>query len=99
MGEHHPFLGREIAQHERQFSEHTAQIIDEEVAKILHTAEDRAKRTIQQHQDKLNALADALIERETLDESEIREIIGPSVNKSKDRGVTVGPAQVASVRE
>jgi cell division protease FtsH len=99
MGEPHPFLGREIAQHERQFSEHTAQVIDEEVAKILHTAEDRAKRTIQQHQDKLNALADALIERETLDEVEIREIFGPSVNKSKERGVTVGPAQVASVRE
>jgi cell division protease FtsH len=99
MGETHPFLGREIAQHERQFSEHTAQVIDEEVAKILHTAEDRAKRTVQQHQDKLNALADALIDRETLDEDDIRDIFGPSVNQSKERGVTVGPAQVASVRE
>jgi cell division protease FtsH len=95
--EDHPFLGREIAQHERQFSEHTAQVIDEEVAKILHTAEDRAKRTIQQHQDKLNALAEALLERETLDEDEIRKIFGPSVNESKVHGVTVGPAQVAAV--
>jgi cell division protease FtsH len=97
MGEDHPFLGREIAQHERQFSEHTAQVIDEEVAKILHTAEDRAKRTIGQHQDKLNALADALMERETLDEDELREIFGPSVNQSKHHAVTVGPAQVAAV--
>src|SRR5262249_5420176 len=32
--EDHPFLGREIAQHERQYSEHTAQVIDEEVIKI-----------------------------------------------------------------
>ena len=53
ISEDHPFLGREIAQHERQFSEHTAQVIDEEVAKILHAAEDRAKRTFQQHADKL----------------------------------------------
>jgi cell division protease FtsH len=99
MGEDHPFLGREIAQHERQFSEHTAQIIDEEVAKILHTAEDRAKRTIQQHQDKLNGLAEALLDRETLDEDEIRDIFGPSVNEAKEHGVTVGPAQVATVRK
>jgi cell division protease FtsH len=94
--EDHPFLGREIAQHERQFSEHTAQVIDEEVTKLLHTAEDRAKRTVQQHQSKLNALAEALLERETLDEDEIRDIFGPSVNESKERGVTVGPAQVAT---
>jgi cell division protease FtsH len=99
ISEENPFLGREIAQHERQFSEHTAQVIDEEVAKILHTAEDRAKRTIQQHLAKLNTLAEALLERETLDEEEIRDILGPSVNESKDRGVTVGPAQVATVRK
>jgi cell division protease FtsH len=98
-GEDHPFLGREIAQHERQFSEHTAQVIDEEVEKILHAAEDLAKRTLQQHTAKLTALADALLEREVIDDSEIAELIGPSVNESRERSVTVGPAQVASVRE
>jgi cell division protease FtsH len=99
MGEDHPFLGREIAQHERQFSEHTAQVIDQEVEKILHTAEDRAKRTLQQNADKLTTLAEALLEREVIDDSEIAELIGPSVNESRERSVTVGPAQVASVRE
>jgi cell division protease FtsH len=99
VSEDHPFLGREIAQHERQFSEHTAQVIDEEVARILHTAEDLAKRTLQQNIGKLNTLAGALLERETLDEEEITDLIGPSVNETKERSVTVGPAQVASVRE
>jgi cell division protease FtsH len=99
VSEENPFLGREIAQHERQFSEHTAQVIDEEVAKILHTAEDFAKRTLQQHVGKLNSLAEKLLERETLDEVEIRELIGPSVNETERRGVTIGPAQVASVGE
>jgi cell division protease FtsH len=99
ISEDHPFLGREIAQHERQFSEHTAQVIDEEVTKILHAAEDRAKRTIQQHLDKLTSLAEALLERETLDENEIRDILGPSVYDSTARIVPAGPARVASVRE
>ena len=90
IGEDHPFLGREIAQHERQFSEHTAQVIDEEVDKILHAAEDLAKRTLQQHADKLTTLAEALLEREVLDESEIAELIGPSVNESRERSVTSG---------
>ena len=97
--EDHPFLGRDIAQHERQFSEHTAQVIDEEVEKILHGAEDLAKRTLQQHTDKLATIAEALLEREVLDETEITDLIGPSVNESKERSVSVGPAQVATVRE
>jgi cell division protease FtsH len=99
IAEDHPFLGREIAQHERQFSEHTAQVIDEEVTKILHTAEDRAKRTIQQHHDQLGALADALLERETLDEDELREILGPSIFETTGRAAPAGPARVASVGE
>jgi cell division protease FtsH len=97
--EDHPFLGREIAQHERQFSEHTAQVIDEEVAKILHAAEDLAKRTLQQNSGKLTALGEALLEREVLDEDELRELLGPSINEARERSVTVGPAQVAQVRE
>ncbi len=99
VSEDHPFLGREIAQHERQFSEHTAQVIDEEVAKVLHAAEDRAKRTLQQHAGKLRKVAETLLEREVLDERELRELIGPSVNDGKERARSAGPAQVASVRE
>lgn len=97
--EDHPFLGREIAQHERPFSDHTAQVIDEEVEKILHAAEDLAKRTLQQNAEKLTLLADSLLEREVLDENEIADLIGPSVNESRERSISVGPAQVASVGE
>ena len=42
--EEHPFLGREIYE-QREFSEHTAQLIDEEVSRILHEADARAPRT------------------------------------------------------
>ena len=97
--EDHPFLGREIAQHERRFSEHTAQVIDEEVAKILHGAEDRAKQTLEQHDDKLQSLAEALLEREVLDEDEIRELIGPSTGQPNERPHSTGAAQVAASRK
>jgi cell division protease FtsH len=97
VSEDHPFLGREIAQHERQFSEHTAQVIDEEVAKVLHTAEDRAKRTLQHNLDKLKALAEALLEEESLDEDEIRKLIGAGIPQLAERRAAAVAAQVAAV--
>jgi cell division protease FtsH len=86
-----------MTQHERQYSEHTAQVIDEEVAKILHAAEDRAKRTLEQHSAQLTDLAEALLAREVLDESEIAALIGPSVQQLSDRATPAGVAQVAVV--
>ncbi|MAT70964.1 MAG: cell division protein FtsH [Planctomycetaceae bacterium] len=81
--EEHPFLGREIVQEERQFSEHTAQVIDEEVARILHACDQRAVDMLGEHGDKLDSLSNALLEREELDIDEITELIGPSVNKPR----------------
>ncbi|NIP84128.1 MAG: AAA family ATPase, partial [Planctomycetales bacterium] len=77
LSEEHPFLGREIHE-QRQFSEHTQQLIDEEVARLLHESDSRARDVLQQHRDKLDKLAHELIEREVLDEDEIEELIGPS---------------------
>ena len=48
--EEHPFLGREIAE-PRRFSEHTAQLIDEEVSRILRAASDRAREMLTQHRE------------------------------------------------
>jgi len=81
--EDQPFLGREIVQEHRNYSERTAQIIDEEVAKILHAAADRAQRTIVENREKLDKLAFALIDREVLDEDEIFDLIGPSIHHLK----------------
>jgi len=80
ISEEHPFLGREIAQEHREFSEHTARVIDEEIARILHAAAERAQELLTAHRDQLAALAEALIEREVIDDTDIEELIGPSVN-------------------
>jgi cell division protease FtsH len=73
--EEHPFLGREIAE-VRDHSEHTAQMIDEEVSRILREEEQRAYQLLEEHRDELDRLSEALIEREILSETEIEELIG-----------------------
>jgi cell division protease FtsH len=75
--EEHPFLGKEIHQN-REFSEHTAQLIDEEVSRILHEAEERAKSLLTEHRDKLDNLANTLEVEETLGDDQIEALIGPS---------------------
>ena len=82
-GEEQPFLGREMAHEHRICSEKTAQIIDEEVAKLLHSAADRANRLLTENPDKLDALAQALLEREMLDTQEIADLIGPSARHTR----------------
>jgi cell division protease FtsH len=77
--EEHPFLGREIYE-QREFSEHSARVIDEEVSRILHEADARAMELLSQQRAKLDALAAALEQREMLDEMEVEEILGPSAH-------------------
>jgi len=74
--EEHPFLGREMGE-ARDHSEHTAQVIDEEVTRILREADDRAFHLLEDHRDDLERLTEALIEREVLTVTDIQEMIGP----------------------
>jgi cell division protease FtsH len=76
--EEHPFLGREMAEL-RDHSEHTAQLIDEEVARILREADDRAYRLLEEHRDDLERVTEALIEREVLTEAELEDLVGKRV--------------------
>jgi cell division protease FtsH len=73
--EEHPFLGREMSE-TRDHSEHTAQVIDEEVARILREADERAFHLLEEHREDLERLTEALIEREVLTVAEIEELIG-----------------------
>lgn len=68
------FLGRDIGR-SRSHSEATQQKIDHEVQKYIDEAYERAKGIITTHRDKLEAIAVALLEYETLDAIHVREII------------------------
>src|SRR6185369_3902635 len=65
--EENPFLGKEFHE-QREFSEHTAQIIDEEVSRIINAAADRAAKMLAEQRDKLDVIAQALEKNEVLDE-------------------------------
>ncbi|MBD3411031.1 MAG: ATP-dependent zinc metalloprotease FtsH [Ignavibacteriales bacterium] len=70
VGEDHVFLGHEIAQ-EKDHSDETARVIDEEIKRLLDEAWGRATRTLEENRTKLDALAEALLERETMVGDEI----------------------------
>jgi cell division protease FtsH len=61
---------------EKPFSEETARTVDSEVLRILGECHDEARRLLTKHRGELEALARALLERETLDEEEILEVTG-----------------------
>ncbi|NQT33124.1 MAG: ATP-dependent zinc metalloprotease FtsH, partial [Candidatus Omnitrophica bacterium] len=69
------FLGRDITE-ERNYSEETAKIIDDEVKKIVDRCYETAKSKLLENKDKLDLLADKLLEKETMDENEVRELLG-----------------------
>jgi len=82
--EEHMFLGRDLFKG-REVSEQTARDVDEEIRRIIEAAYGRAKEILIQYHDKLIALAEALIEYETLDAPELTEVIstGKLINPPK----------------
>ena len=81
--EEDPFLGREMHQ-QRQFSEHTQELIDGEVSRILNEAGTRASDLLMDKRQELEDLTRELLKQEELSEREIQESIGPSVHGSVD---------------
>jgi cell division protease FtsH len=75
IGEEHVFLGKEI-QEQRDFSEETAHIIDEEVQKLLREADERAFYLLETHRPQLDRLVEALLQKEELLREEIDAILG-----------------------
>ena len=85
------FLGREIAQH-RDYSEDTAIKIDQEVRKLVDNGYNTAKGLLSENKDVLTRVANALLDREVLDATEIKMIIEgkelpPTKPVPKDDGV------------
>lgn len=77
------FLGREVTKH-RDFSEDTANVIDDEVKKIVTSCMKRAEKILSDNIDKLHLLSNALLEREILDGEEIDKVL---------RGETLPPVE------
>jgi cell division protease FtsH len=74
------FLGRDIAE-QRDYSERTAEEIDEEVRRIIEEAHVRCRQVMAAHVDKLHELAAALVEEETLEGDALMRVLGPAENR------------------
>ncbi len=68
------FLGRSVTQH-KQVSDVTAHVIDEEVRRVIDSNYQRAYKILQTNMDKLQAMSEALIKYETIDEEQIKDIM------------------------
>lgn len=61
--------------HERPYSDETAAIIDEEVAKLMQEAAERARIVLKANRKHLDALAERLLKEETIDELIVKEVL------------------------
>jgi cell division protease FtsH len=100
--DHEIFLGRELSQR-RSVSEKTAQLVDSEIKRILDGAFRSARRVLDENRDLLERIAQALLERETLDAEEIEALEGgqplpplPTGQPSESAGVA---GQEAAARQ
>jgi cell division protease FtsH len=80
-GTPHPFLGRELGS-QKDFSEETAKLIDDEVRRMVGECLERAENELSAHKKELDALAQALLENETLSKEEVDEIL--ETNRSEE---------------
>ena len=76
------FLGREIGE-QRDYSEAVAEKIDQEVQKLVNEAYAKSKKVLVKYRDKLDAVANRLLEVETLSKVEFEKIFTPPVKKNQ----------------
>jgi cell division protease FtsH len=69
------FLGRDIHE-EKNYSDETARLIDQEVKRIVDESFQRSRQELLARKDKLEKLAEALLEKEVMDDKEVKEIVG-----------------------
>ncbi len=82
--DHQVFLGRDISK-QRNYSEEVASEIDKEVRKYIEEAYEACKKLINENIDKLHLIAQALIERETLEAAELEELMTKGVITDKPK--------------
>src|SRR6187431_269187 len=76
------FLGEDLMSSQREYSDDTAKLLDEEIARILTDQEQRATDVITRHRRGLELIAQALLDRETIDGPEVARLIHLGMTES-----------------
>jgi cell division protease FtsH len=103
------FLGRDMG-HVKDYSEGIAEVVDDEVRRFIENAHQEAYEILVENRDVLDALVVALLERETLDKSEVAEVFVPLVKRApravwlsattrpvSDRGPVLSPKELQAM--
>jgi cell division protease FtsH len=76
------FLGEDLMSSQREYSDDTAKLLDEEISRILTSQESRANEIISRHRRGLQLVAEALLDRETIDGPEVAKLIQQGMAES-----------------
>jgi cell division protease FtsH len=76
------FLGEDLMSSQREYSDDTAKLLDEEISRILTTQESRAREVLTRHRRGLELIAEALLEHETIDGPEVAKLIQQGMSES-----------------
>src|SRR6266571_5268408 len=74
------FLGEDLM-HSRDYSDETSRVIDEEVERILREQEERARETLSRYRRGLDAVAEALLEKETVEGAEVGRLVDEATGR------------------
>lgn len=92
---HQVFLGRDF-NHQRNYSEEVASEIDKEVRRYMEEAYEACRQILTENIDKLELIAQALIERETLSAKELEELLEKGYLSDDDKNPGSGPKNTPS---
>jgi cell division protease FtsH len=90
------FLGDDLMR-QRDYSEDTARVIDQEVERILREQENRCREVLSEHRGGLDAVAAALLEKETIDGAEVRRLVDTAAGREVRPPVALRP--IAELKE
>ena len=92
----HVFLGEDLMSSAREYSDQTARILDEEISTMLHFQQERARELLMKHRVGLDLVAQALLDRETIDGPEVASLVqqglGEMVRDTDLEGATTAQA-------
>ncbi len=89
------FLGEDLMTSGREYSDETARMMDEEIARILLEQEQRAHELLTKHRRGLDLVAEALLHKETIDGSEVAQLVQAGLGDTVVGRDDVGPHGVA----
>jgi cell division protease FtsH len=79
-GSQQVFLGEDLMTQGREYSDDTARLVDGEISRILHEQETRATELLIKYRPALELVAEALLEKETIDGAEVAALVQASLD-------------------